>query len=164
MKAEVRVASLGDRVIPGRVAAIDFLPSPDWRQWDENLRRFIARVRLDETPPRVLPFMSAIVQIDTGRIPDALVIPVEAMAVVDGRQSCYVVGADGLHRRAITTRRATPDLLEVTGGLNEGERVVLRPLDLDGLPIEDRTREPANGFATDRTTSPGRPESPARPS
>ena len=101
--------------------------------------------------------VSAIVQIDTGRIPDALVIPVEAMAMVDGRQSCYVVGADGLQRRTITTRRATPDLLEVTGGLNEGERVVLRPLDLDGVPVDDRTRDPANGFATDRTTSPARP-------
>ncbi len=45
---------------------------------------------------------------------------------------------------AITTRRATPDLLEVTAGLNEGERVVLRPVDVDGIPVESRIGDPGS--------------------
>ena len=78
--------------------------------------------------------MSAWVKFDTGRVPDALVIPVEAMSVVGHQQFCYVVADDGLERRAITTRRSTRDLLEVTAGLDEGERVVLRSLDVRGNP------------------------------
>jgi multidrug efflux pump subunit AcrA (membrane-fusion protein) len=106
--------------------------------------------------------MSAEVKFDTGRVPDALVIPVEAMAVVDGQQSCYVIGSHGLERRAITTRRATTDLLEVTAGLNEGERVVLRSLDVDGIPVDDRPRDPASDSARQQTASPSRSESPVR--
>jgi HlyD family secretion protein len=60
-------------------------------------------------------------------VPDALVIPVAAMTVLDRRQYCYVVGAGGLERRAIDIGHTTRDLVEVTSGLKEGERVVLRP-------------------------------------
>jgi hypothetical protein len=66
------------------------------------------------------------VEIDTGRVQDALVIPVEAMAVVHGRQSCHVRVPGGVARRTIATRSATTELLEVTRGLSEGEEVVSR--------------------------------------
>jgi multidrug efflux pump subunit AcrA (membrane-fusion protein) len=88
---------------------------------------FFARVRLDPTPPGLRPFLSAEVRFDTGRVEDALVIPPEAMAMSDGRRFCYVVGPTGPERRAITIGRSTPELLEVTDGLEEGERVVLHP-------------------------------------
>ncbi len=84
------------------------------------------------------------------------------MSVVDGRQSCYVVGSNGLELRTITTRRATSDLLEVTAGLNEGERVVLRPVDVVGIPVESRIADPRSDAATERTASPTPMESPAR--
>jgi HlyD family secretion protein len=165
MKADVRIAAMGERVFPGRVVSIDLLPTTDWKGWDERLKRFLVRVRLDQTPPRALRFMSAIVRFDTGRVPDALVIPVEAMAVVDGRQSCYVAGSHGLERRAITTRRATTELLEVTGGLDEGERVVARSQDVRGIPIDPEPTDPATArdAAPTRTASPSRMGSPAQP-
>ena len=162
MKADIRVASMADRVFPGRISAIDLLPTINWKEWSGSYKHFIVRVRFDKTPPSVLPYMSASVNFDTGRVSDALVIPVGAMSVVDGRQSCYVVGSNRLERRAITTRRATPDLLEVTAGLNEGERVVLRSLDVDGMPVEDRTPDPGSEPAREQTVLPSPLESPAR--
>jgi HlyD family secretion protein len=159
MTASVNIASMGDRIIPGRVTSIDLLPSLSWKEWDERLRRFIVRVRLDKSPPSALPFMSASVQIDTGRVEDALVIPVEALAVVDGQQFCYVVADDGLHRRAITTRRSTTDLLEVTEGLNAGEHVVLRAVDVDGPVVDDNDRDPVIASARRRTAYPSRSRS-----
>ena len=103
MKANVRLASLADRVLPARVVKIEMLPSINWKTWDENIKHFIARVRLDQTPASALPFMSAEVEFETGRVAGALVIPAQALAVVDGRESCYVVADDGLERRAIKT-------------------------------------------------------------
>jgi HlyD family secretion protein len=164
MKADVHIASLADRALPGRVVAMNLLPIQDWKQWDEKLRHFVARIRLEKTPRSVLPFMSAFVRIDTGRIQDALVIPVESMAVVDGRQCCYVAAADGLECRTITTRRATPELLEVTGGLKEGERVVRRPEEALGIAADDASRETARDIARERSVSPGRLESAPRTS
>jgi HlyD family secretion protein len=145
MRARVRIASMGDRVFAGRVASIIPLPISNWKEWDENLRHYLARVRIDDSPPGVLPLMSAVVEIDTGRVHDALVIPVEAMAVVDGLQSCYVRVPDGVARRTIATRSATPELLEVTRGLNEGEQVVSRFASVDGSLIRSVRQNPPGG-------------------
>ena len=126
MRASIRIASIADRVLAGQVVSIIPFPIPNDKEWDENLRHYLARVRLEETPSGVLPMMSAMVEIDTGRVQDALVIPAEAMAVVHGRQSCYVRVAEGVARRTIATHSATTELLEVTRGLSEGEQVVSR--------------------------------------
>ena len=151
MKAKVRIASQPDRVIGGTVAAIEMLSTPNWKEWDDNVRHFLVRVKLDSTPASALPFMSATVEIDTGHVSNALVIPVEALAVADGRQSCYVVTADGLERRPIQTRRATRDLVEVTVGLHEGERVVSRSLDVDETVFGDKIHEHDSNLARDRS-------------
>jgi hypothetical protein len=127
---------MSDHEIPGQVTSIDMLPHNPWRIADDDVKHFLVRVRLDITPPCALPFMSASVVIDTGRVEDALLIPVEAVGASAGRQFCYVVAADGLHRRAITTLSATTDFLEVASGLEEGERVVARCSDVDGLSVD----------------------------
>jgi hypothetical protein len=107
------------------------LSDVNWRGWDDRVRHFIARVKLDNTPPRLLPFMSASVEIDTGRVMGALVIPVTAMKLEGGRHCCYVLGAAVPERRLISTRHATADLLEVCAGLRPGERVVVQPNQID---------------------------------
>jgi HlyD family secretion protein len=128
MSAAVKIASLGERVLHGHVATIATLSQVNWKEEDERIRHFIVRVRLDETPPKLLPWMSAEVEIDTGRVSGSLVIPVAAMSVVNNQKTCYVLGPDGLERRSITTRHSTRDWLEVIAGLKEGERVVTRPI------------------------------------
>jgi multidrug efflux pump subunit AcrA (membrane-fusion protein) len=99
--------------------------------------------------------MSATVEIDTGLIADALVIPVEAMTVVDGRPSCYVVAADGLDLRPIKTRRATRDLLEITSGLLEGERVLARSVDVERREVGQNPAGPSRGIAAKSPALPG---------
>jgi multidrug efflux pump subunit AcrA (membrane-fusion protein) len=136
MRATVRVASMSDHAIPGGVTSIDMLPYNPWRIADDDVKHFMVRVRLDSTPSLVLPFMSASVVIDTGRVEDALLIPVEAVSASDGRLFCYVVASDGLHRRQITTRRSTTELVEITRGLIEGERVVARCSDVNGFAVD----------------------------
>ncbi|WP_165227708.1 efflux RND transporter periplasmic adaptor subunit [Aquisphaera insulae] len=125
MPAEVRVASLGEQVLPGKVVSIALLSDVNWKEDDERIRHFVVRVRLDRTPPKMLPLMSATVEIDTGTIRDCLAIPVEAMGMRGREQFCFVIGPDGPERRSITTRRSTTGMLEVTGGLSPGERVLL---------------------------------------
>jgi HlyD family secretion protein len=139
MRAHVRIASIADREFPGRVTSIIPFPIANWKEWDEKLRHYLARVRLDHTPPGVLPLMSAVVEIDTDRVPGALVIPVEAMAVVDGLKSCYVRVPEGVTRRTIATGSATTNLLEVTQGLSEGEQVVSQFASVDGPLIKQPT-------------------------
>ena len=126
MPAEVRIIAQPGRVFSGKVVSLEMLPRVNYKGWEMRLNYF-ARVRLDETPPGVLPFMSAEVRFDTGRVEDALVIPVGAMAMADGQRCCYVLGPAGPERRVLTLGHSTPEFLEVTAGLREGERVVLHP-------------------------------------
>jgi HlyD family secretion protein len=126
MTADVRIIALPGRRFSGKVVSIELLPRMNYKGWEVRLD-FFARIRLDETPPGLRPFMSAEVRFDTGRVENALVIPAEAMTMADGQRCCDVVGPAGLERRAITIRNATPEFLEVTDGLEEGEQVVLHP-------------------------------------
>jgi HlyD family secretion protein len=162
MKANVELTLLGNQVIPGHVVSIEMLSVVNWREDDERVRNFIVRVRLDKTPPSALPFMSASVEFDTGRVDDALVIPVEALAVEHGRQSCYVIADQGLEKRPITTRRATRDLLEVTAGLSEGERVILRSRDAEGLPARVINDDRPSSIVNEQERTTGVPESVGR--
>lgn len=130
--ASVEIASRQDRSFTGRVVSITQLPVPNEKEWDERLRHYITRVRLDETPHGVLPLMSATAKIDTGRVPGALVLPIQAVSMLDGVPCCYVVAGDRPERRAVATGGSTADLVEITAGLEEGDRVVARP-DADGI-------------------------------
>lgn len=126
MAADVRITALPGRRFSGKVVSIEMLPRENYKGWENRLHYF-ARVRLDRTPAGLLPFMSAEVRFDTGRVEDALVIPTEALTMVEDRRSCYVLGPAGPERRSITIGRSTPEFLEVVDGLAEGERVVLHP-------------------------------------
>ena len=77
-RAEIQVVPLGGRRLPGKVSSITPLSSENDKEWDERVRHFVVRVRLDVTPPRLLPLMSAVVKIDTGRVLHALAIPASA--------------------------------------------------------------------------------------
>ena len=69
-------------------------------------------------------------------IPNALVIPTEAVAFDSGHEYCYVARADSLERRDLTVGESSEDLLEVTAGLIEGEQVVLNPEKvMDVVPV-----------------------------
>ena len=88
---------------------------------------YACRIALEVTPSGLLPGMSAEVEVQVGRCRDVLAVPTEAVSVDHDRKVCYVIGPSGLERREITPGGSTPDLIEVTDGLNEGESVVLNP-------------------------------------
>lgn len=128
------IEGLGHRLVTGRVVTVSPLPvsSPVWTI-SQEVKYFIARIKLDEAPVGILPGMSAEVTIKLDRSSDVLAVPTEAVASEEGHSICYVAGADGLERRLVTLGRSNPDLLEVTRGLSEGEEVVINPSRIEAL-------------------------------
>lgn len=133
--AVVSIASRPGETFAGRVASMSLFPVSNEKEWDERLKHYLTRVRLDETPSNVFPLMSATVRIDTGRVADALVVPVGAVSMVGQESYCYVVVDGRPVRRAIATGRSSTDLLEITSGLSEGDRVALGPIADDGTTL-----------------------------
>jgi HlyD family secretion protein len=127
MPARVRVESLPNYVLEGRVVSIAPLPSYRSVPTSLDVMNYVGHIQLNGIPEGLLPGMSAEVEILTQSVPDALVIPSEALGYDSGREFCYVAGADFLERREVTVGETSENLLEVTAGLSEGEKVVLNP-------------------------------------
>jgi HlyD family secretion protein len=123
MPARVRFEGSREQVHEGHVESVESFP-----RWSySDVRYYPCRIALDVTPRGLFPNRSAEVEIRVGRCRDVLAIPSEAVDVDHDRHTCYVVGPSGLERREITPGGSTPDLIEVSDGLEEGESVVLNP-------------------------------------
>jgi HlyD family secretion protein len=130
MQARIQVEALPEIVdLAGKVIAVGQMPLFDKGQQSSNeVKIYRGRVELDQIPPGLLPGMTAQVRIETGERPNALVVPSEAVTIERGHELCYVVRGDHLERQPVVVSAATSKMLEVTQGLNEGDRVVLSPV------------------------------------
>jgi HlyD family secretion protein len=126
-KAEVRIEAFPDVVMTGTVDRIDsFYDSV--RHWmSGGVKEYAAIVRIDSLGRNVSPKpgMTASTVINAGNLTDALVVPLPAITEHDGVYYCYVVTQDSIQRREVTLGDNTDTFVEITDGLNEGERVAL---------------------------------------
>lgn len=137
--AQVQVEALPQALLEGEVISIAPLPisQRSWRQSDE-IKNYLAKIRLHVVPEGLMPGMSARVRIMAGRTDDALVVPPQAVSSHDGQAVCYVATPGGVERRVITTGQSLPDAQEILAGVVEGETILLDPNHLpEGLPVRD---------------------------
>lgn len=115
----VRVDAYPEASIPGRVRRI--FPSAD-----PASRLVPVEVVLGSRPPEleVRPGFLARVEFAFERRADAVAIPALAVGVSQDGSYVYVIQADTLVRRSIRTGLTTGGWVEVTDGLEPGERVV----------------------------------------
>jgi HlyD family secretion protein len=164
MPARVHVEGLrGGEALEAHVESVESLP----RRGFNEVPYYACRIRLEVTPSGLLPGMSAEVEVRVGRCRDVLAVPSEAVSVDEDRSVCYVIGPSGPERREITPGGSTPDLIEVTDGLKEGELVALnQPRDFDRSPrrtdpaVPDRPETAA--VAALRRSAPAPPEGTTR--
>lgn len=126
MKATVSLEGAPDARLAGHVKSVSPIPEYDWRS---DVRYFAAVVQLDSVSRVDLnPGMTAEIEIHLAPRSNVLTVPIEAVSQEEGQDFCYVAQEDRLERRKIELGQATHNLLEVAGGLREGERVVLNPV------------------------------------
>jgi HlyD family secretion protein len=115
-----------DFQIPARV--ITTIPSADRQK-----ATVLVRIGFMELDPRILPDMGVKVTFlreseDAAPAARPVTLVPKGAIKTDGKQSyVFVVVNDRVDRRAITTGGADGDRVEVIGGLNAGERVVVSP-------------------------------------
>ena len=125
MFVTVRIEALDGREFYGHVVSV--APLPTDASWFSNVKYFVSKVKLDSIPLGLKPGMTAEVAIQTTRKTDVLAVPTEAVTSEDGHDVCYVALDDRLERREVRLGQATPNMLEITEGLDEGEEVVTDP-------------------------------------
>jgi HlyD family secretion protein len=127
MSAYVRFEALPEYELEGQVEMVTALPLYAGGRTSPDVRTFVARVKLDNPPAGLRPGMSAEVRIITDRRSNAVIVPSNAVAFERDAEVCYVPVDAGLQRRRVSVAAATPQWLEVTGGLEPGEEIVLDP-------------------------------------
>ena len=134
MTAGIRLDALPDLRLTGVLSSVSPVPLSDRSPESGNdAIYFMGHVRLDAMPPKLRPGMTTQVTISTGLRPGILAVPTMAVVVEDDQEICYVDHENSVNhkrsveRRAVKVTQASRDMLEIIGGLSEGEVVFLDP-------------------------------------
>jgi HlyD family secretion protein len=125
LPAVVRIDALGGQAFPGTVESVGVLAQSD--NWiDENNREYTVRIALADPPPTLKPSMRVEATIRLDAVPPTLTVPIQAVFMDGAVRFVYVSRGDRLARVPIRIGRQSDTLCEVTAGLSEGDRVLIR--------------------------------------
>ncbi len=158
-KARITVDAFPDTILTGDITKVGVLPDSQNRWMNPDLKVYNTTITINGSYDWVKPGMSAKVEILVNKLADVVYIPLQAVVPGDGRQFCYVAGHFKPERREITVGDFNDDFIEIKRGLQEGERVLLRPPDgaeADGAEKNKTTPEP-------KPTEPAKASPPALP-
>ena len=122
--ATIRADAVPDREYTAVVADISLLARADYSNWPPA-RLFDVRLTFADPDDRLRPGMSAVARIPVGTLPDALLVPVEAIFTLEGRTVVYRVGRRALEPVAVDVIRRGRTQAAVEGLLDAGDRVSL---------------------------------------
>jgi len=125
-KARITVDAFPEEVLTGEVTKVGVLPDSQNRWMNPDLKVYLTTIAIDSTHDWVKPGMSAKAEILVNHLEDVVYIPVQAVSPGNGKQICYVASGFGSERREIEIGEFNDEFIEVKGGLQEGERVLLR--------------------------------------
>ena len=117
---------------PATVRAIDLLPTTSARGGvSYRVRLDLSAGKDDEgaVAPAPRPGMSAVVRLRVGRAADAVTVPASAIVNADGQDTVWAV-RDGRYQRVpVTLGVQGEDVVQVTDGLEAGQRIVVSGTD-----------------------------------
>jgi HlyD family secretion protein len=104
------------------------LPDPQHGWLDPGVKVYTTQVSIDGAHDVLKPGMSAKVKIFVEQLNDVEIAPVQVVANRGGKKVCYVVTDDGdLSEREVETGLFNDTFVEITDGLEVGEKVLLVP-------------------------------------
>ncbi len=120
MAVRIDVQAYPGRRFPGRVLKID-------EKLDAETRTVSVHILVDNPAQLLKPEMYANIELDAGASAEALFVPQVAVQDLNGKPVVFVEsGAGRFIPRAIAAGRPMGGLLEITSGLQAGDRVVAR--------------------------------------
>lgn len=134
--ATIRVDAIADHEYQATVSDVSMLAKVDFSSWPAT-KNFALQLAFDDPDARLRPGMSAAARIAVGRLPDMLIVPSEAVLMVDGRPSVYVLKGRRFVATPIEIVRRGREQVAVKAALSPGDRVALsRPDEKDTRPAK----------------------------
>jgi multidrug efflux pump subunit AcrA (membrane-fusion protein) len=127
-KVELRLDAYPEVPFTGRIAVVGKTIQELSR--NSPLRGLAAEIALDETDTtRMRPDMRFRGRIEIGRVANALLVPIRAIDRIDGRPAVRRLGRLGEASVPVTLGRGNNEMVEVLGGLAEGDRLRVQELE-----------------------------------
>lgn len=124
----LRLDSAADREFAARVESVSPVASP--RDRDDPQKFFSVDAIIDDVDVDLMRVGSRLrAEIITGRIEDGHVLPAQAVYGDGDEAYVYLAGSRRDERHPVTLGRRSPDLVEITAGIEDGDRVSLAPPD-----------------------------------
>jgi HlyD family secretion protein len=127
LSARLTVDALPGQAFTGTVAKIAPLPDAQSIFLNPDLKVYRTEVHIDGDGKDLRTGMSCRAKIVIARYDDALFVPVQAVLRVKGKPTVYVRGKSGWEPRVVETGLDNNRMIRITGGLEEGEEVLLTP-------------------------------------
>jgi RND family efflux transporter MFP subunit len=137
MPVAIRVDAMQDEILQGEVTKVNQYAEPGG--WSSgNVKKYATFIRIINPPEELRAGMNAEVRVYIERQPEALQIPVQAIAEHKNHFFCLVEDAEGnLATRPVECGASNDMFMVVKGGLQEGDRVVLNPRTRSELVLPD---------------------------
>jgi HlyD family secretion protein len=132
VQATAQLDALPGAAYRATVQAIDLSPTSSARggvSYRVRLALGTGTLADGDPAPRPRPGMSAVADLRVRTARDAVSVPAAALVREGNRDAVWVVEGGLARRRAVTVGTQGEDLVEITEGLREGERVVVRGAD-----------------------------------
>src|SRR5215510_1219965 len=123
--ATVRIDAIADKEFPAQIAEISPLAKLDYSSWPFT-KNFDIALQILETDARIRPGLSASARIAVEKIPNSILIPVEAVFDKNGRSVAYVLDGSRFEERNVQVARRGRTQLLIASGLRPGEKVALK--------------------------------------
>ncbi len=123
--AEVRLDAYPDLVFPGRIDRIGAIGSPS--SYSKRIRYFSAVVSIQGSNPKLLPDLTAAVDVQLERLDHALLIPREAVVMQKDQAMVNIVVNGRLEPRPVKIGPMNENEVVIESGLQEGMTVSLTP-------------------------------------
>jgi len=161
-RVEVTVEALPDLVFHGKVISVAPLPDPQHGWLDPGVKVYTTQVSIDGKHDVLKPGMSAKVKIFVEQLDGVKIVPVQVVANRSGKKVSYVVNGDDVEQREVQTGLFNDTFVQITGGLDVGEKVLLVPprvvqpgLEEDPSPSEPpKDEEPTEESEEDESPPP----------
>jgi len=88
-------------------------------------RDFDIELDMADADARLKPGMTATVRIAVGRHPDALLVPSQAVTLVNGQPTVYVLDGSSFDARPVVIAKRGREQMALQAGVEAGERIAL---------------------------------------
>lgn len=123
--ATVHLDAVPDKVYDSKVSKISILARVDFSTSWPPTRDFDLQLDMRDPDVRLKPGMSAAVRVAVARLRNVLVVPSQAVSLVNGRPTVYVQTSRGFDARPVVILKRGREQVALASGVEAGERLAL---------------------------------------